>query len=737
MRKKKDKINIKQMEDVFQLNPDKLEIVAYYLKLGIPVPKLDDGGDLLEIEYLNNKQLKTLCIHRKKALNCMIQKFITPKDNRSHVIKVVWSPQFCLLYKKTNNNDLNNSKIDINSRISSFDSSDKDCNSEPISSPMLVTDIEKLCLNMVHHIQEISGGNTQITQMNFYLKLDENNKMWLLFCTKMKILDKADSICHNGEHVTQLKVNSKNDRIKSPRFKILKPNDLNEYDDILKKFKINAGLVVCKINKNQSHCVNCLKETSELYDIKLSYLIRDDPNPPPDILAHELDQVERIWGKRHQNKKLKMFTNKFWKDLNSKVCANCYTKSTEDGIMRPHEKLVIQKKEKVRLKILDDYKFQSNVTDQMIKTKQNRDLNIQNDSSNLQVRLSGNIAANQNKLFSGANSPANRRRSSMNKLLVFMDKIWDKRNSQKIQSKDVDASLNIVKNDSSQQNQTHRISNKGTSQFKQDLISPTKNTEVIQNKTVDLDQSSPCIKPQTQVKQQEFLDSSSIRNKLRSRTERFAPAKERPPGNYAMRDNSYKTENWDNSDHCSKTRISDLENFKRNNLKVMYNTLRDPPDKNHQLTPLCNNDISHQVTAKNEYNPFNDEYTGVNIDKDINKSRQKKTVNHHLGGTVGKVRLKKKSELSKWLDHNSFRAKFDMFSPSSLTDNPWSCRSSSLRGVRTESSFYPKIMASSRDRHIKFDSLENDLSVSICYSEVKKTLNDMKSIVKKNFLCFS
>ena len=55
-------------------------------------------------------------------------------------------------------------------------------------SPTLQQDIEHLCINIIRHIQEVSGGNIQISLMILYLKLDANNKLQLMFCTDIRVL---------------------------------------------------------------------------------------------------------------------------------------------------------------------------------------------------------------------------------------------------------------------------------------------------------------------------------------------------------------------------------------------------------------------------------------------------------------------------------------------------------------------------------------------------------------------
>lgn len=104
MRKKKDKIDIPKMDSVFQMNPSKFGIQAHYMRAAnTPDKENPYKEDNLEIQYLDSKQLTELFFKRKKALNCMVQKFVEPKNDRDHNFKVMWTSQFCLINQITSN----------------------------------------------------------------------------------------------------------------------------------------------------------------------------------------------------------------------------------------------------------------------------------------------------------------------------------------------------------------------------------------------------------------------------------------------------------------------------------------------------------------------------------------------------------------------------------------------------------------------------------------------------------
>lgn len=74
--------------------------------------------------------------------------------------------------------------------LTTFDGLEKNCISEGIVSPLVAQDIERICLNMVRHIQEVSGGNTQVYQMKIFFKVDAGNRVWFQFCSGIKVRNK-------------------------------------------------------------------------------------------------------------------------------------------------------------------------------------------------------------------------------------------------------------------------------------------------------------------------------------------------------------------------------------------------------------------------------------------------------------------------------------------------------------------------------------------------------------------
>ena len=67
---------------------------------------------------------------------------------------------------------------------------------DTVRSPTITSDLEQICQNIIRHIAEVSSGIIAIQRMVLYFKLDDNNRLWLLFCTNIKTRER-----NNGQFV--------------------------------------------------------------------------------------------------------------------------------------------------------------------------------------------------------------------------------------------------------------------------------------------------------------------------------------------------------------------------------------------------------------------------------------------------------------------------------------------------------------------------------------------------------
>lgn len=68
------------------------------------------------------------------------------------------------------------------------------CDQSAVRSPYLLKQINKTCLEIRKHIEELTGGILIVNEMILYFKQDSKRKLWLLYCEKIKIQKKVKNI---------------------------------------------------------------------------------------------------------------------------------------------------------------------------------------------------------------------------------------------------------------------------------------------------------------------------------------------------------------------------------------------------------------------------------------------------------------------------------------------------------------------------------------------------------------
>lgn len=230
------------------------------------------------------------------------------------MIKVKWTPQILHIESIRNLTDLlrkrgNNFKI---RDLTTFELPQINIESTPLVSPSFTNDIEKICLNIVKHIQDVSQGNSQIYQMDLFFKMDDNNKLWLLFSTGIRIKKGAPN-----------QVRELTERAKTPDFRAFKSPDIDDFEEIMEKIKINQGTLKIK-NKVESgkYCSKCFKEENSLYALEMKYLLKWKNF---DVKDPELQQLlENLWGKEVVGRFDVLKKDKNFLEIKSGFCLKCF-----------------------------------------------------------------------------------------------------------------------------------------------------------------------------------------------------------------------------------------------------------------------------------------------------------------------------------------------------------------------------------------------------------------------------
>ena len=109
--------------------------------------------------------------------------------------------------KKTNFYDLEDESVNLQTKLSTFESNNQHIKTQSLIPKILRDRIQGICEKIVEHINTVMGMNKIITTLELVLKVDRLDNLWLLFCTRIKIRDKNSQNASFGD-VSLMKANS-------------------------------------------------------------------------------------------------------------------------------------------------------------------------------------------------------------------------------------------------------------------------------------------------------------------------------------------------------------------------------------------------------------------------------------------------------------------------------------------------------------------------------------------------
>lgn len=200
---------------------------------------------------------------RDKPLNMILQSFIEPCDRKNMLIKVKWTPQNAAFHRMVNKHDLYDSSIELKDRVTTFDGMPVNCSigmymimAVNQTSPAVTKDLEKIILNMVNTIKEVSGFNTNINSMTLFFKIDDSNRIWFLYCSRISI-----RTSEKDPWFKDLFRSAAGTREDSPAFRYTVYDKLVQIEDVENRMRLIASANMKKYepDPNQKNCTICLR----------------------------------------------------------------------------------------------------------------------------------------------------------------------------------------------------------------------------------------------------------------------------------------------------------------------------------------------------------------------------------------------------------------------------------------------------------------------------------------------
>jgi len=218
-RKTKAKVNSERIFEEFVKRASPSGILASYVSSIRSDDEPEPGPDAIEqdgtagtkttIEYLNRDALWHVLFNRQKVRpDGILQKFVEPKGDHNNMIRVLWSPKVCLLERRVNNKRLSDTKYDVYERAVTFEGSEFLSEVTPVRGPTMVMQVHDIADAIVQHIAAVTGDRMKISRMALNFKVDERDRLWLLFASSLRLRgDHASDLLENGMN-TPLEANT-------------------------------------------------------------------------------------------------------------------------------------------------------------------------------------------------------------------------------------------------------------------------------------------------------------------------------------------------------------------------------------------------------------------------------------------------------------------------------------------------------------------------------------------------
>eukprot|EP00747_Dinoflagellata_sp_TGD_P211710 gnl/TRDRNA2_/TRDRNA2_84911_c0_seq1.p1 gnl/TRDRNA2_/TRDRNA2_84911_c0~~gnl/TRDRNA2_/TRDRNA2_84911_c0_seq1.p1 ORF type:complete len:828 (+),score=147.93 gnl/TRDRNA2_/TRDRNA2_84911_c0_seq1:79-2562(+) len=220
-RKSKAKVTPEHIVQEFKKRESTSAILAYFV-CSVPdeVSKAAVGGNAEDevasgtrtiVEYLDHDGLQDFLFNRWRVKpDGILQRFVEPKGDHNNMVRALWSPKVCLLERRVNRVRLSDTRYDVYERAVTFEGPDFHSEIMPVRGPGLATKVHEIADSIVQHVAAVTNDTTKVSRMALNFKVDENDRLWLLFASSVRLHDEFEARSPLGQGMcnTPLEVNT-------------------------------------------------------------------------------------------------------------------------------------------------------------------------------------------------------------------------------------------------------------------------------------------------------------------------------------------------------------------------------------------------------------------------------------------------------------------------------------------------------------------------------------------------
>ena len=107
-------------------------------------------------------------------------------------LKVVWNKKYFMVSRAVNRHVVEDRRISLWKKMCTFEGPSYLAKEDSVNSPLLTQRLRKMADDIVEHILGISGGLITIHKMELFFRIDDNNKIWLIYCPRIEIKTESE-----------------------------------------------------------------------------------------------------------------------------------------------------------------------------------------------------------------------------------------------------------------------------------------------------------------------------------------------------------------------------------------------------------------------------------------------------------------------------------------------------------------------------------------------------------------
>ena len=157
------------------------------------------GQRMATIEYFDDKGLENFFLNRPKENNGIVQKFEDPTSPYNTLLRAYWTPHKLQLQQRVNKNELSDTRVVMNDRLSTFDGPEHLNVEFEIKSYKLKSRVTDVVTAIVEHIKVLLPSAYTLWTMECFFKLSGKNKLLFLWCNDLRVFNtNGMSLIANG-----------------------------------------------------------------------------------------------------------------------------------------------------------------------------------------------------------------------------------------------------------------------------------------------------------------------------------------------------------------------------------------------------------------------------------------------------------------------------------------------------------------------------------------------------------